>query len=315
MDELLKDVAADHAHAEANANLPLFCPTVEQILRSHLHLEGTVNTHVSYINPGERWHTTNMRLERIGATTGPLENFLYENLTWINLRPPAPGFTTQISSIITAISASTRARTAGLFHLDEEQLATSQANAAGACVRLCRIATFPPHTVSLLTPHPLELSSSLAKSTNNLPIHLLLAETVNIQPIDVSALRTALLSLVPAISVHFPWAYPSSNFTISTRRTSPLRYPTLPFLQTLTFLLKPRDNPSHIETHNGVAAALGILPINLAKQLKYHKHIMERPSLDAQTIKDIQAILRHAAVTCYTRYEKFMKQDIFGDFG
>jgi hypothetical protein len=313
MNHTLTAVAADHTRT--GTDLPMFCPTVEMILRSHLHLEGTVNTHISHVEPGERWHSTNTHLAAIGATTGPLEKFLLEQSTWINLRPPSPCSNTQLTHIISAINTSTRARIAGLFHLTDEHLALHINHAATTHTRLCRLATFPPHTITLLTPRKRELSSSLEKSTNELPIHLLLAETVAIQPIDVATLRTALHAISPTTTVHIPWSYPSSNFTLSTRRTCLLRHPTLFFLHPLTFLINPRDNLSHIETHNRVAAALGILPKNLPKLLKYHRHQLEIVTLDTHTLVNIRAILRNAAVASYTRYEKFMKKDLFGDYG
>ena len=202
-----------------------------------------------------------------------------------------------------------------MFHLPDEQLASILTTVHPTHTRLCKIATIPPHTITLFTPQTQQLSSLLTKSTNVLPIHIPLFETINIHPINVLALREALRTIMPSTTVHIPWSYPSSNYTFSTRRSSPLLHPTLFFLHPLTFLFAPSENPSRIETHDRVAAALGILPTDLPKMLKLHNHKLERISLDHQTTADIRAILRKAAVASYSRYERFMKKDLYGDSG
>ena len=219
---------------------------------------------------------------------------------------------------------------AGLFFIKDEEIECIQRESKAKNFRFCAIRTFPSNSIALETPTPNRIHlhhNNRPTSTNEHPTSLLLWETNDMNPIDISTLEIELFNAteksqtnpqytsVPKITI--PWTYTSKNYTRSATRYSPFKFPTLLFLKKSPKFLPTEDNPSSLETHNQIAAALGILPREFSKHLDYHNHNWDRdyagPVKD--TLARISNHIRTTTTEAYALYLKWQRRDQYADYG
>ena len=70
----------------------------------------------------------------------------------------------------------------------------------------------------------------------------------------------------------------------------------------------PRQTTQHMENHNLLARAIGILPRNMTRLLRKAGHTNKE--LDKDKITQIERKLLYAATEAYRRYEQWMKRDL-----
>ena len=70
----------------------------------------------------------------------------------------------------------------------------------------------------------------------------------------------------------------------------------------------PRRPANHLESHNLLARAIGILPRNMLQILRKAGHKQEE--LNKDKIKQIERKILYAATEAYRRYEQWMKRDL-----
>jgi hypothetical protein len=266
-------------------------------------------------------------MQALGGITCPTHTFATNCTTWTNLSEGGIDdhdrdtlALTQLTSIVTALSSSTRARSAGLYYLDEARILECLALCPNH-IRACILTSYPPESLPLRSPNPKEISNSTTPSTNSRLVHLVLIETKEINPFDYLLLQAELR--LPATlygdsphrpTINLPWKYPSKNYTRSSPRNPFNRHPTLPFLKTSPSIISPHNNPNKLETHHKVAAAVGILPHDLFAQLTLHNHTPDLPpgSSPTSTAQAISALIRSTVTLAYKRRLKWHRIDKYG---
>ena len=312
LDRVLISIATNnHSHSQNDEPHTLFCPLVESLARKYLHLTQTYNTHATQTKFDEVWFSTNPTLKHIGATTTNLPAFLQNKFTWFN---PYTGHqllahqlqVEMLTRMATAIHCSFTARAAGLTTLDQDEirLIASRAGVRHAYI----ITTFPPGSVTTHTPRYDIVTTETDSHTLLTQLTLLVFETPTIPPVDTENFLRAISLRIPQARHHSPRQYKSKCVTHSHRKPSPLDFPSFGFFIHTPSIIPPPDNRSTIETHSRVAGALGILPIDFQKSMRYHQHKVTAGHIDTQMLKQIQSILRRTAIESYTAYEHYKKR-------
>ena len=143
-------------------------------------------------------------------------------------------------------------------------------------------------------------------------LQLILIEKGELNPIDIRTMQTEIQDLIKECTINLPWPQHSTNFTTSCPRTPHTTHPTLAFIHPVQAMLPPDKNKSTLESHSRIAAALGILPLDLASQLRYHQHTLETDGLQTWQHKELTRILRDTAIIVYEGYIKWTKKDKYG---
>ena len=108
------------------------------------------------------------------------------------------------------------------------------------------------------------------------------------------------------------WPQTSKNVTQSFTRTLHTLHPTLNFIHPVQTLTAQDKNKSKVETHSRIAAALGILPKDLARQMRYHHHNLGSEGLQGEQSKKLTCVLRNASLRVYEEYIKWIKREKYG---
>ena len=213
--------------------------------------------------------------------------------------------------MIKAVEASKRGRIAGLFEVEPNTIEELIKN-GDKQVRTCTITTFLPGTLPTQHPRTNEIALEMDKRTNKQTLRLILIEKGEVNPIDHAALGEDIQQIVPGSIVTFAWPQASKNVTQSCSRTLHTLHPTLAFIHPVLAVTASDKNKSKVETHSRIAAALGILPQDLARQLRYHQHNLGSEGLQIWQKKELTRILREAAISVYEDYIKWIKKDKYG---
>ena len=215
--------------------------------------------------------------------------------------------------MISAVGTSkrVRGRIAGLFEVEPNSIEELIKN-SDKQIRACTITTFQPGTLPTQHPRTNEISLEMDKRTNKQTLHLILIEKGEVNPIDHAALRKDIQQIVPGSKVTIAWPQSSKNVTQSCTRTLHTLHPTLAFIHPVQALTAPDKNKSTLETHSRIAAALGILPQDLARQLRYHQHKFGSEGLQSGQKKELTSILREAVLSVYEDYIKWIKRGKYG---
>ena len=298
-----------------NASPPFFSPEIEHIVARHLHLDGTVNEHIANVRVGSRWYSPGSTKEELalGALSGELAPFLHEHMTWINPRENGNTHTNRahLQEMIKAVDNSNRARIAGLFEV-EPNTVKELSKTAGSQTRICILTTYQPGTLPTQHPSINRIELEMDKSTNKQCLHLILIEKGEVNPIDHAALREDLQQIVPGSYVTIAWPQTSKNVTQSFTRTLHTLHPTLNFIHPVQTLTAQDKNKSKVETHSRIAAALGILPKDMARQMRYHHHNLGSEGLQGEQRKKLTCVLRNASIRVYEEYIKWIKREKYG---
>ena len=202
---------------------PLFCPSVESLVRSQLHLHCSLNDHFTNTQVGATWHSPHSSLSLLGADTRPREEFVQQHPSWTHLTEAHADTTpSHLDSLIRAVAGSKQrhARLAGLFHIDgTADIALTQL-ATDLQVRFCKLATFPADTLEFTRTLTTRVTLEMEKGIIPTATHLLLIETGDTPPIHWSPLEAHIRASGGTPSPP-PWSYTSRNYTSSTVRTSP----------------------------------------------------------------------------------------------
>ena len=309
-------IAQLHANLEdtSSQNRPLFCPSIEPLVRSHLHLHCSLNDHFTNTQTGATWHSPHRSLSLLGADTRPLEEFIQEHPSWTHLTEAHTATTPSIlDSLIRAVAASTHrhARLAGLFHIDgTADIALTQL-ATDLQVRFCKLATFPADTLEFTRTLTTRVTLEMEKGVIPTATHVLLIEKGDTPPIHWSPLE-AHIRASGGTPTPPPWSYDSRNYTSSTVRIPPETHPALAFLHPERNLIRPPLNKSKIETHSRTAGALGILPPGFVDQLRLHSYTADETGLTPEHTREISRIILRGATESYTRYLQWYKKDRYG---
>ena len=308
-------IAQLHTHLDTPPHSkPLFCPSIELRVRSHLHLHSSLNDHFTNTQVGAPWHSPHHSLSVLGADTRPREEFIQEHPSWIHLTESHTDTTpTGLSALIRAVAGSkhSQARLAGLFHIDGTADITLTQLATDLQVRFCKLATFPADTLEFTRPLATRVTLETEKGIIPTATHLLLIEMGDTPPIHWSPLEAHIRASGGTPSPP-PWSYMSRNYTSSTVRTSPDTHPALAFLHPERNLIRPHLNKSKIETHSKMAGALGILPPIFVDQLRFHSYTADETGLTAEHTREISGIILRGATASYTRYLQWYKKDKYG---
>ena len=215
------------------------------------------------------------------------------------------------------------ARAAGLFYINTSQVDDIQSMCTRSKTRFCNLFTFYEGTITFEAPNantaPTEPETNI---TNKANIQLLLWETPDMNPFDPQLLELEIKTTLNITSpetltqkTNLPWTYPSKNTTRSETRRSPFDFPSFPFLQKIPTLL-PDNKYSTLESHNQLAATMGILPTKLRKALDYHGHEWDQDHIDSPRIiiERISSTLLHTTTVIYQKYLKWYRQEHFGDY-
>ena len=261
---------------------------------------------------GSRWYATDKIQTAIGATFGGLETFIHEHMTWVHPRAMLNEETDhqRIQELIKAVGNSKRTRIAGLFEVGDntlEEISRTQKQQVRACV----ITIIPPGAVSTQHPQTRTLSIDMDTRRNTKTLQLILIEKGELNPIDIRTMQTEIQALMKGCAVNIPWHQKSTNFTTSCPRIPYSTHPTLAFMHPIQAMLPPEKNKSTLETHSRIAAALGILPVDLASQLRYHQHTLE-DGLQTWQRNELTRILRDTAIKVYKGYINWIKKDKYG---
>ena len=293
---------------------PLFCPSVESLVRSQLHLHCSLNDHFTNTQVGATWHSPHSSLSLLGADTRPREEFVQQHPSWRHLTEAHADTTpSHLDSLIRAVAGSKQrhARLAGLFHIDgTADIALTQL-ATDLQVRFCKLATFPADTLEFTRTLTTRVTLEMEKGIIPTATHLLLIETGDTPPIHWPPLEAHIRASGGTPSPP-PWSYTSRNYTSSTVRTSPETHPALAFLHPERNLIRPHLNKSKIETHSRMAGALGILPPGFVDQLRLHSYTADETGLTAEHTREISRIILQGATASYTRYLQWHKKDRYG---
>jgi exonuclease III len=292
---------------------PYFCPEVENIMVKHLHLEGTVNEHIANVRVGSRWYSPSKKLTAMGAQSGELTEFIQEHLTWTHPRATKNERLERdrLKELIEAVGTSTRARVAGLFEIEANTL-DELVNKSVRNIRACVITTFQKGTLPTKHPRSQALSTEMDMHRNAKTLRLILIEVGEVNPIDVKAISVEMQEALPGSIANITWAQTSRNVTTSCPRTPHTTHPTLAFLHPIQALIPHNENKSTLETHSRIAAALGIIPIDLDRQLRYHEHNLGSEGLQTWQRKELSSILRDTGIQVYEGYMKWIKKDKYG---
>jgi hypothetical protein len=246
INNILREIV-DQMEGETNENSKrtLFCPKQEKTCRSLLHLYATINTHPLKTIPGEKWQTTIPLFNNLGAIQDTIKNFIQNRTTWINLTENNLEQPKEIIEIIQAITASKKARVAGLFYMKTSEVEDIQNLCNLNKIRFCNLFTFYEGTIAIETINANIISTEPRTiSTNPENVQLLLWETPDMNPFDPHTLELELKVTLNTNSpdtlsqkVNIPWTYSSKNTTRSEVRRSPFTYPSFPFLQKFPSLL------------------------------------------------------------------------------
>ena len=296
------------------ANRPFFCPEVEEVVASHLHLSATANTHLSHVRIASTWHSPHPPHATIGAHTGGLSPFLRNRMTWVNPREQQTdtAIAQLFTDIVRGVNDSTRARVVGLFATSEETIRANVATMLLPPTRMCILASFKPHTIPTHHIRTSDFTTLMDIRKNETTLHLVLIERGDLNPIDTATLQGDLQTHAPGVQINIPWHPPSRNFTRSTIRTLPTLRPTLAFLHSPHALIAPGSNKSRIETHSRVAGALGILPSDMERQMRYHRHGMTNEGLTRDQVHDLTQLIRSTISKVYERYLKWNTINKYG---
>ena len=314
MTQVVDHLLDEHTkHSDPKETPPYFSPELEKIMSRHLHLDGTVNEHIANVRESSRWYSPHKTQEALGAQCGEFAAFIQEHMTWIHPRETRTENLDRkgLQKIVEAVGASKRTRVAGLFEVGEATLAELIRESDGN-VRACTIATFPEGTLPTKHPVTKSLSVEMESRMNSKTLRLILIEKGELNPINTEAIRRELQGLIPGTIVTIPWRQTSKNFTTSCPRTSYTVHPTLAFIHPVQAMIPPSMNKSTLETHTRTAAALGILPPDLDRQLRYHKHDLGSEGLMSWKRNEVSRILRDTAITVYDEYIKWIKKDKYG---
>ena len=296
-----------------DATPPYFCPEVENIMVKYLHLEGTVNEHIANVRVGSRWYSPSKKLTAMGAQSGELTEFIQEHMTWTHPRATTnESFERErLKELIEAVGTSTRTRVAGLFEIKANTL-DELVNKSVRNIRACVVTTFQKGELPTKHPRPQALSTEMDMRRNTKTLRLILIEVGEVNPIDVKAMSEEMQETLPGSIVNIMWAQTTRNVTTSCPRTPHTTHPTLAFLHPIQALIPHHENKSTLETHSRIASALGILPIDLDRQLRYHEHNLGSEGLQTWQRKEISSILRATGIKVYEGYMKWIKKDKYG---
>jgi hypothetical protein len=303
-------------HTLGNKPTLLLCPSWEKSARKYLHLTRTLNTHPTLVRYDEIWHSDTPPWGPIGALTGSTSDFLQDNNTWFNALTGSESTHTQeliLINVLQAMTRSKKARAAGITTLPASLITTLfHTYTPGTTIHTNIIASSIIHYPDLHTPNYHLVTKSTIPIKEPHTIHLLIIETQNALPIDVTKLTNSIKHSSPQSTIHCTRNYKSRHTTISHPPPNIFRMPTLSFFLHQPKLTIPSKNPSKLETHNRIAGALGFLPHQMKKILKEHGHDTYPDSFTLHTQHTISNILRSAVLESFTAYEHYKKRKRFG---
>jgi hypothetical protein len=249
----------------------------------------------------------------MGAQSGELTEFIQEHMTWIHPRATINvSFERErLKELIEAVGTSTRARVTGLFEIEANTL-NELINKSVRNIRACVIATFEKGVLPTKHPRPQALSTEMDTRRNAKTLRLILIEVGEVNPIAVKDMSEELQEALPGSIVNITWAQTTRNVTTSCPRIPHTTHPTLAFLHPIQALIPHNENKSTLETHSRIAAALGIIPIDLDRQLRYHEHNLGSEGLQTWQRKELTSILRDTGIKVYEGYMKWIKKDKYG---
>ena len=272
---------------------------IENQARKCLRVNQTINQHITKLHRAISWHTKEKELEKLGATGGTEQAYIEGNRTWINLGVNPDGLH-KLKDITNEIAQNLNTLTVAVITQEEAKELTNHAKQHHQTLRITTIATYQPNetTIEKSTNNPWKLTTE----RNEQKITLIAIHNVEVniskQQIDsiTKATHTAMnqTQQTSIKHVHEPQFHLRTEHNI---------YPSLTMYRE-----HPRRPANHLENHNLLARAIGILPRNMLQILSKAGHKQEE--LNKDKIKQIERKILYAATEAYRRYEQWMKRDL-----